>query len=91
MLPLARNAIAIKFAEDDPIVAKMVANAFMMFEGFCTSDQAYNFYSDMIAFPKLYDRVMQFVAMMLIADELFGTLTLSKPLINKYNWLNKTS
>lgn len=32
MLPLARNTIAIKFAEDDPDIAKMVAHAFIMFE-----------------------------------------------------------
>ena len=49
MLPLARNTIAIKFAEDDPAVAKMVARAFTLFERFCSRDQAYDFYNDTIA------------------------------------------
>ncbi len=87
MLPLARNAIAIKFAEDDPFVAKMVAHAFIMFEGLCTSEQAYAFYSDMVASPKVYDRVMQFVTMMLIADEPLGTLALSKGVNKKHGKL----
>jgi len=78
MLSLARNAIAIKFAEDDPIVAKMVAHAFIMFEGLCTSEQAYAFYSDMVASPKVYDRVMQFVTLMLMVDEPLGTMVISK-------------
>ena len=65
MLPLARNTIAIKFAEDDPAVAKMVARAFTLFERFCTSEQAYAFYHEMIDSPKLYERVMQFVTLML--------------------------
>lgn len=87
MLPLARNAIAIKFAEDDPIVAKMVAHAFIMFEGLCTSEQAYAFYSDMVASPKVYDRVMQFVTLMLIADEPLGTLAISKAVSKKHGKL----
>ena len=66
MLPLAINTIAIKFSEDDPDVAKMVAWAFTMFERFCTSDQGYAFYNDMMASRKLYDRVKQFVTMMLM-------------------------
>ena len=87
MLPLARNTVAIKFAEDDPDVAKMVAHAFTMFERFCTSDQAYDFYNDMIASPKIYDRVMQFVTMMLIADEPLGTLAISKAVNKKHGKL----
>ena len=87
MLPLARNGIAIKFAEEDPIVAKMVAHAFIMFEGLCTSEQAYAFYSDMIASPKVYDRVMQFVTMMLMVDEPLGTLALSKGVNKKHGKL----
>ncbi len=77
MLPLARNAITIKFAEDDDI-ARMVAHAFTMFERFCTSEEAYTFYSDMVASPKVYDRVMKFVTLMLMVDEPLGTLAISK-------------
>jgi len=87
MLPLARNTIAIKFAEDDPIIAKMVAYALTMFERFCTSDQAYAFYNDMIDSPKLHDRVMQFVTMMLMVDEPLGTLTISKAVGKKHGKL----
>ena len=87
MLPLARNAIAIKFAEDDPIVAKMVAHAFIMFEGLCTSEQAYTFYRDVVASPKAYDRVMQFVTMMLMVDEPLGTIALSKGVNKKHGKL----
>ena len=68
-LCLARNTIAIKFAENDHSVAEMVARAFTLFENFCTSDQAYAFYNEMMENPKLYDRVMQFVTLMLIADK----------------------
>ena len=78
MLPLARNAIAIKFAEDDDGVARMVARAFTLFERFCTSEQAYAFYHEMIDSPKLYERVMQFVTLMLMVDEPLGTLAISK-------------
>ena len=87
MLSLARNAIAIKFAEDDPIVAKMVAHAFIMFEGLCTSEQAYAFYSDMVASPKVYDRVMQFVTLMLMVDEPLGTMVISKAVNKKHGKL----
>lgn len=87
MLPLARNTIAIKFAEDDPDVAKMVAHAFTMFERFCTSDQAYDFYNDMMDSPKLHDRVMQFVTMMLMVDEPLGTLAISKGVGKKHGKL----
>ena len=87
MLPLARNAIAIKFAEDDPAVAKMVARAFTLFERFCTSEQAYAFYNDMVASPKVYDRVMQFVTLMLMVDEPLGTLALSKGVNKKHGKL----
>ena len=52
-IPLARNTIAIKFAEDDHSVAEMVARAFTLFENFCTSDQAYAFYNEMMENPKL--------------------------------------
>ena len=84
MLPLARNTIAIKFAENDHSVAEMVARAFTLFENFCTSDQAYAFYNEMMENPKLYDRVMQFVTLMLIADEPLGTLTISKAVDKKH-------
>lgn len=87
MLPLARNTIAIKFAENDPDVAKMVARAFTLLEKFCTSDQAYIFYKDMMASPKLHDRVMQFVTMVLIADEPLGTLAISKGVGKKHGKL----
>ncbi|MEZ7519346.1 MULTISPECIES: hypothetical protein [unclassified Psychrobacter] len=87
MLPLVRNTIAIKFAEDDPDVATMVAHAFTMFERFCSSDQAYDFYNDIIASPKLYDRVMQFVTMILITDEPLGTLAISKAVNKKHGKL----
>lgn len=84
MLPLARNTIAIKFAEDDPAVAKMVARAFTLFERFCTSDEAYAFYHEMIDSPKLHDRVMQFVTLMLMVDEPLGTLAISKGISKKH-------
>ena len=87
MLPLARNAIAIKFAEDDDGVARMVARAFTLFERFCTSEQAYAFYRDMVASPKVYDRVMQFVTLMLMVDEPLGTLALSKGVNKKHGKL----
>lgn len=87
MLPLARNAIAIKFAEDDDGVARMVARAFTLFERFCTSEQAYTFYRDMVASPKVYDRVMQFVTLMLMVDEPLGTLALSKGVNKKHGKL----
>ena len=86
MLPLARNAITIKFAEDDDI-ARMVAHAFTMFERFCTSDQAYDFYHKMIGSPKLYERVMQFVTLMLMVDEPLGTLALSQGVNKKHGKL----
>lgn len=84
MLPLARNTVAIKYAEDDPEVAKMAARALTLFERFCTNDEAYAFYNDMMASPKLYDRVMQFVTMMLIADEPLGSLAISKAVNKKH-------
>ena len=87
MLLLARNTITIKFAEDDPAVAKMVARAFTLFERFCTSDEAYAFYHKMIDSPKLHDRVMQFVTLMLIADEPLGTLAISKAVNKKHGKL----
>jgi hypothetical protein len=87
MLPLARNAIAIKFAEDDDDIARMVARAFTLFERFCTSEQAYTFYSDMVASPKVYDRVMQFVTLMLMVDEPLGTLAISKAVNKKHGKL----
>ena len=87
MLPLARNTIAIKFAEDDPDVARMVAHAFTMFEKLCTSDEAYAFYHEMIDSPKLHDRVMQFVTMILIVDEPLGTLAMSKAVNKKHGKL----
>ena len=87
MLLLARNTITIKFAEDDPAVAKMVARAFTLFERFCTSEQAYAFYHEMIGSPKLYDRVMQFVTLMLMVDEPLGTLAISKAVNKKHGKL----
>ena len=87
MLPLARNTIAIKFAEDDPDIAKMVAHAFTIFEKLCTSDEAYAFYHEMIDSPKLHDRVMQFVTMMLMVDEPLGTLAISKGVNKKHGKL----
>ena len=87
MLPLARNTIAIKFAEDDPDVAKMVAHVFTMFEKLCTGDEAYAFYHEMIDSPKLHDRVMQFVTMILIVDEPLGTLAMSKAVNKKHGKL----
>lgn len=87
MLPLARNTIAIKFAEDDPDVARMVAHAFTMFEKLCTSDEAYAFYHEMIDSPKLHDRVMQFVTLMLMVDEPLGTLAMSKAVNKKHGKL----
>jgi hypothetical protein len=41
----------------------------------------------MVASPKVYDRVMQFVTMMLIADEPLGTLALSKGVNKKHGKL----
>ncbi|CAM4222471.1 hypothetical protein PSAR109036_14580 [Psychrobacter arenosus] len=87
MLPMTRNTIALKFAENDPAVAEMVAHAFTMFEKLCTSDQAYAFYHKMIESPKLYDRVMQFIAMMLMTNEPLGTLALSKGVDKKHGKL----
>lgn len=87
MLPIARNTIAIKFAEDDPDIAEMVARALILFERFCTSDQAYAFYNDMMTAPKLHDRVMQFVTMMLMVDEPLGTLAISKAVGKKHGKL----
>lgn len=87
MLPITRNSIAIKFAEDDPGIAKMVAHAFTMFEKLCTSDEAYAFYHEMIDSPKLYDRVMQFITMMLMINEPLGTLSISKGVGKKHGKL----
>ena len=87
MLPLVRNTIAIKFAEDNDDIARMVARAFTLFERFCTSEQAYTFYSNMMTSLKLYDRVMQFVTMMLMVDEPLGTLAISKAVNKKHGKL----
>lgn len=87
MLPLARNTIAIKFAEEDPAVAKMVAHAFALFERLCTSDEAYAFYHEMIGSSKLYERVMQFETLMLMVDEPLGTLAISKAVNKKHGKL----
>lgn len=87
MLPITRNAIAIKFAEDDPVIAKMVAHAFIMFEELCTSDEAYAFYHEMMDSEKLHDRVMKFVTMILMVDEPLGTLALSKGVGKKHGKL----
>lgn len=87
MLPIARNTIAIKFAENEPVTAKMVAHALTLFERFCTSAAAYAFYNKLMEDTKLHDRVMQFVAMMLLADEPLGTLTISKAVDKKHGKL----
>lgn len=87
MLPLARNGIAIKFAENDPIVADMVAHALGLFERLCTEAAAYAFYNQLMESPKLHDRVMQFVSMMLLVDEPLGTLTISKAVDKKHGKL----
>ena len=87
MLPLARNTIAIKFAEDDPDVAKMVAHTFTMFEQLCTAGEAYAFYRSMMDSPRLHDRVMEFVSMMLFVDEPLGTLDISKVVNKKHGKL----
>lgn len=87
MLPIARNTIAIKFSENDPSIAKMVAHGFTLFERLCTGAAAYAFYNQLMESIKLYDRVMQFVAMMLLADEPMGTLTISKAVDKKHGKL----
>lgn len=87
MLSLARNTIAIKFAEDDPDIAKMVAHAFTMFEKLCASDEAYAFYHEMIDSTNLHDRVMQFVTLMLMVDEPLVTFAISKAVNKKHGKL----
>lgn len=87
MLPITRNAIAIKFAEKDPVVAKMVAHALALFEKLCTNDDAYGFYQLIMESDKLHDRVMQFVTMMIANHEPMGTLTISKAVDKKHGKL----
>ena len=78
MLPLSRNTLAIKFAGNDPVIAEMAARALSLFENMCSSEAAHAFYGQLMQAPELYDRVMQFVTIMLKTDEALGTLTLSK-------------
>lgn len=87
MLPIARNTIAIKFAENDSVIAEMVAHALTMFEKLCTGAEAYAFYNEMMESVKLHDRVMQFVAMMILIDEPQGTLAISKAVDKKHGKL----
>ncbi len=87
MLPITRNSIAIRFAEKDPVVAKMVAHALALFEKLCTKDDAYAFYQLIMESDKLHDRVMQFVTLMISNYEPMGTLTISKAVDKKHGKL----
>lgn len=78
MLPLLRGTVAIKFAENDSVVAEMVAHALTLFERLCTQEQAYKFYKEMMDSTVLFNRVMQFVTMMIMADKPLSTLDICK-------------
>ena len=80
MLPLARNAIAIKISERDPAIAEEVALILGLFERFCTSAAAHNFYHLLMTSPDRLDRVMNFVTLALLtlnSDSTLGTLAIS--------------
>ena len=78
MLPLLRDTIAIKCAESDSTVAEMVAHALKLFERLCTQDQAYHFYEKMMSSITLFERVMQFVTLMIMVDKPLSSLVVCK-------------
>lgn len=78
MLPLLKATVAIKFAENDSVVAEMVAHALTLFERLCTQEQAYQFYEEMMDSTALFNSVMQFVTMMIMADKPLSTLDICK-------------
>lgn len=78
MLPLLRDTIAIKYAENDPTVAEMAAHSLKLFERLCTQDQAYQFYEEMMSSATLFDRVMQFVTLMIMVDKALSSLIVCK-------------